>query len=206
MSLELHTSAVTELADVVLPVAPDAQRSGSYLNWEGRRREFGPALDATGVLPDCRVLDTLAVEMDVDLFTQTPAAAAGDMARLGTRAGLSSPGPVVAPAEPLRPVVVGQAVLATWRQLLDGRRSASTSPRWPARPARRSCGALATAQRLGLTAGAPATVRTERGAITVPLVIADLPDGVVWLPANSPGSRVRDTLGAGHGDLVGVSA
>jgi NADH-quinone oxidoreductase subunit G len=40
----------------------------------------------------------------------------------------------------------------------------------------------------------------------VSLVIADLPDGVVWLPANSPGSRVRDTLGAGHGDLVGVSA
>ena len=32
-----------------------------------------------GVLPDCRVLDTLAVEMDVDLFTQTPAAAAGEL-------------------------------------------------------------------------------------------------------------------------------
>ena len=207
VSLELHTSAVTELADVVLPVAPDAQRSGSYVNWEGRRREFGPALDATGVLPDCRVLDTLAVEMDVDLFTQTPAAAAGDMARLGTRAGLSSPGPVVAPAEPLRPVVVGQAVLATWRQLLDESSLAVDEPALAgtARPPQLRCN-LATAQRLGLTAGAPATVRTERGAITVPLVIADLPDGVVWLPANSPGSRVRDTLGAGHGDLVGVSA
>ena len=58
----------------------------------------------------------------------------------------------------------------------------------------------------GLTAGEPATVRTERGAITLPVVIADLPDGVVWLPANSPGSQVRGTLGAGHGDLVGVSA
>ena len=77
VSLELQHSAVTELADVVLPVAPDAQRAGSYLNWEGRLREFGPALDASGVLPDCRVLDTLAVEMDVDMFTQTPAAAAG---------------------------------------------------------------------------------------------------------------------------------
>jgi NADH-quinone oxidoreductase subunit G len=49
-------------------------------------------------------------------------------------------------------------------------------------------------------------VRTERGSITLPVVIADLPDGVVWLPANSAGSRVRDALGAGHGDLVGVSA
>ena len=113
------------------------------MNWEGRRREFGPALDATGVLPDCRVLDTLAVEMDVDLFTQTPAAAAGELARLG-RVHAASPRRArrCAPAEPLRPVVFGQAVLATWRQLLDefvaGRRRARAGRHGPAR---RSCGA-----------------------------------------------------------------
>src|SRR4029079_12467439 len=81
VSLEMLRSPVTDLADVVLPVAPDAQRAGNYHNWEGRSRSFGAALDASGVLPDCRVLDTLAVEMDVDLFTQTPAAAAGEFAR-----------------------------------------------------------------------------------------------------------------------------
>jgi NADH-quinone oxidoreductase subunit G len=207
VSLELHTSAVTELADVLLPVAPDAQRSGSYLNWEGRRGRFGPALDASGVLPDCRVLDTLAVEMDVDLFTQTPAAAAAELERLGRHVGVAPGGPSVEPAEPLRPKVVGQAVLATWRQLLDESSLSVDEPALAgtARPAHVRCN-LATAQRLGLTAGAPATVRTERGSITLPLVIADLPDGVVWLPANSPGSRVRATLGVGHGDLVGVSA
>jgi NADH-quinone oxidoreductase subunit G len=85
VSLELHRSAVTELADVVLPVAPDVNRAGSYLNWEGRRREFGVTLDAPGMLPDCRVLDTLAVEMDVDLFTQTAAAAAAELLRLPRR-------------------------------------------------------------------------------------------------------------------------
>jgi NADH-quinone oxidoreductase subunit G len=213
VSLEMHTSAVTELADVVLPVAPDAQRAGSYLDWEGRRRAFGPALDTSGVLPDCRVLDTLAVEMDADLFTQTPAAAAGELSRLG---GSRSPGggghvapaaaPAVAPAEPLRPAF-GQAVLATWRQLVDDASLAVDEPALAgtARPAYLRCNA-ATAERLGLAAGRPGTVRTERGAVTLPVVIADLPDGVVWLPANSPGSHVRATLGAGHGDLVGVSA
>ena len=56
--------------------------------------------------PDCRVLDTLAVEMDVDLFTQTPAAAAGELARLGTRARRRSGRAAGrAPAEPLRPGV-----------------------------------------------------------------------------------------------------
>jgi NADH-quinone oxidoreductase subunit G len=205
VSLELHESAVTELADVVLPVAPDAQRAGSYLNWEGRRTAFGPALDASGVLPDCRVLDTLAVEMDVDLFTQTPAAAAGELARLGGFVGTAAP-PTVPAVEPLRPAF-GQAVLATWRQLIDESSLTVDEPALAgtARPAYVRCNP-ATADRLGLTAGEPATVRTERGSITLPVVIADLPDGVVWLPANSAGSRVRATLGAGHGDLVGVTA
>ncbi|WP_214364692.1 NADH-quinone oxidoreductase subunit G [Pseudonocardia sp. H11422] len=206
LSLELHTSAVTELADVVLPVAPDAQRAGSYLNWEGRRREFGVTLDASGVLPDCRVLDTLAVEMDADLFTQTPAAAAAELARLGGYGGAAPPGPSVAPGE-ARPPAYGQAVLATWRQLVDASTLAADEPALAgtARPAFVRVNA-ATAERLGLTEGVPATVRTERGAITLPVALADLPDGVVWLPTNSEGCRVRATLGAGHGDLVGVTA
>jgi NADH-quinone oxidoreductase subunit G len=205
VSLELHASAVTELADVVLPVAPDAQRSGSYRNWEGRVRQFGPALDASGVLPDCRVLDTLAVEMDVDLFTQTPAAAAGELARLGPRARAAPSAPSVPAVAPLRPAF-GQAVLATWRQLVDHSTLAVDEPALAgtARPAFARLNA-ATAERLGLVEGGPATVRTERGAITLPVALADLPDGVVWLPGTSAGSRVRAILGAGHGDLVGVT-
>ncbi|GAA1286304.1 NADH-quinone oxidoreductase subunit G [Pseudonocardia aurantiaca] len=206
VSLELHASAVTELADVVLPVAPDAQRAGSYVNWEGRLREFGPALDASGVLPDCRVLDTLAVEMDVDLFTQTPAAAAGELDRLGLRAGAAPAAPTVPAVEPLRPGF-GQAVLATWRQLVDDASLAVDEPALAgtARPAYVRINA-ATATVLGLTEGESATVRTASGAITLPVALADLPDGVVWLPGKSGDSRVRAVLGAGHGDLVGVTA
>jgi NADH-quinone oxidoreductase subunit G len=206
VSLELHTSPVTELADVVLPVAPDAQRAGSYVNWEGRRRPFGPALDATGVLPDCRVLDTLAVEMDVDLFTQTPAAAAGELARLGTWSGPPAPA-LLTPAGDVPRPGYGQAVLATWRQLVDDSTLAVDEPALAgtARPAYLRVNA-ATAERLGLIEGAPGTVRTERGEVTLPVALTDLPDGVVWLPTRSGESQVRARLGAGHGDLVGVSA
>jgi NADH-quinone oxidoreductase subunit G len=206
VSLEVLRSAVTDLADVVLPVAPDAQRSGSYLNWEGRRRAFGPALDASGVLPDCRVLDTLAVEMDADLFTQTPAAAAGELERLGARTSAAPSAPTVPVGEPLRPGF-GQAVLATWRQLIDDASLAVDEPAL-AGTARRAYLRLngATAERLGVTEGEPATVSTDRGAVTLPVALADLPDGVVWLPGNSGDSRVRAVLGAGHGDLVGVKA
>jgi NADH-quinone oxidoreductase subunit G len=218
VSLELHESAVTELADVVLPVAPDVNREGSYLNWEGRRRGFGLTLREPGMLADCRVLDTLAVEMDVDLFTQTPAAAAAELARVGlvgatrpstpitavdgsTANGSAANGHTVAtPAD-------GQAVLATWRQLLDISSLAVDEPHLAgtARAPEARVNA-ATAARLGLTQGGAAVVATEQGAISLPVQLADLPDGVVWLPANSPGSRVRATLGAGHGDLVTVTA
>ena len=160
VSLELHTSAVTELADVVLPVAPDAQRSGSYLNWEGRRAGFGPALDASGVLPDCRVLDTLAVEMDVDLFTQTPAAAA-------ERAGAARPArrrratrPVgrarrAAAAGVLRPGGAGDVAPAA-RRVVAGRRRARTGRHGPA-------GAAALQPRHGPAPG-PDGGRTGDGA------------------------------------------
>ena len=62
----------------------------------------------------------------------------------------------------------------------------------------------ATAAEAGTAEGGKVTVVTERGAITVPVQIADMPDRVVWLPANSPGCAVRRELGAGHGGLVTV--
>jgi NADH-quinone oxidoreductase subunit G len=152
------------------------------------------------------VLDTLAVEMDVDLFTQTPAAAAGELGRLGRWAGPAPAAPKLPAGEPLRPAY-GQAVLASWRQLLDHSTLTIDEPALAgtARPAYVRLNA-ATAERLGVTEGNPATVRTDRGEITLPVALADLPDGVVWLPGNSGDSRVRTVLGVGHGDLVGVTA
>ena len=40
VSLELRHSAVTERADVVFPIAPAAEKAGTYMNWEGRQRSF----------------------------------------------------------------------------------------------------------------------------------------------------------------------
>ena len=44
VSLEIATSAVTERANVVLPVAAITEKSGSFLNWEGRPRSFDAAV------------------------------------------------------------------------------------------------------------------------------------------------------------------
>jgi NADH-quinone oxidoreductase subunit G len=200
VSLELRPSLVTERADVVLPIAPSVEKSGSYLNWEGRRRDFDVTLEGTGALSDCRVLDTLAVEMDADIFTQTPAAASADFARLRQRSVPGAGAPQGHSTD--RPKVgAGQAVLATWRQLLDNGSLQVDEPHLAgtARPA--------VARLSALTANGyqSVTVSTDRGSITLPVEVADLPDGVVWLPANSAGSNVHATLGAGHGAVVSIS-
>ena len=62
VSLELRRSPVTELADIVLPVASVMEKAGTFYDWEGRPRLFEQALD-TPALPDLRVLDLIAGEM-----------------------------------------------------------------------------------------------------------------------------------------------
>jgi NADH-quinone oxidoreductase subunit G len=62
------------------------------------------------------------------------------------------------------------------------------------------------AEQLGVAEGDAVTVGTERGALTLPAAITDLPDGVVWLPTNSPGATVRRTLGVTAGAVVKVSS
>ncbi|MDQ6936725.1 MAG: NADH-quinone oxidoreductase subunit G, partial [Actinomycetota bacterium] len=81
VSLELRRSAVTERADVVLPVAPPAEKNGRYVTWEGRRRPFDATFTSTGALSDARVLNSLADEMDVRLGLRDAAAARAEIAR-----------------------------------------------------------------------------------------------------------------------------
>jgi NADH-quinone oxidoreductase subunit G len=211
VSLEMRPSAVTRAADVVLPIASALEKAGSYLDWEGRRRQFGTTISsglghasARATMPDCRVLDSLAVEMDVDLFTQTPAAAWGGFAALGSYRGPTWQSPDVA-AAPIPEVGEGKALLATWRQLLDNGSMQDGEPHLAgtARPAVALMSA-ATATELGVHIGGRVTVSTQRGSVTLPAADADLPPGVVWVPGNSGPATVRSSLGAGHGTVVTV--
>jgi NADH-quinone oxidoreductase subunit G len=203
VSLELRRSAVTERADVVFPIAPAAEKSGTYVNWEGRHRSFPAALPAAAT-PDLRVLDTLADEMGIDLGLPTVEAARAELHALGSWDGTHPAAPNVAAAEVPKPAA-GQAVLAGWRMLLDAGRLQDGEPhlagtaRTPV--VRLSAG---TADAIGAADGDQVTVSTARGAITLPLTITEMPDDVVWLPLNSPGSAVHRSLGVTAGAVVQV--
>jgi len=209
VSLEVRPSPVTDRADVVLPVAVVAEKAGTFVNWEGRPGSFGPALEVPGVRSDLYVLGRLADEMDIHLGLPDAAAARRELGALGTWPGPRPEGPAEAghtgygrggrPPEPGH----GEAVLATWHQLLDTGRLQDGEPylAGTARPvvARMSA---ATAAEAGTADGGRVTVATDRGSVTVPVQTTAMPDRVVWLPTHSLGCEVRSELGAGHGTLV----
>ena len=247
VSLELRVSAVTDRADVVLPVAAVAEKAGTFVNWEGRPGSFRPALAVPEVRTDLQVLGALADEMDVHLGLPDPAAARRELNTLvpditsafpdlpsaiphgsgggsAEAAGMSRSAeaaemPAATAGSPARavgggapgdeaprsggPGVTPRVILATWHNLLDAGRMQDGEPNLAgtARVAVAKMSA-ATAEQAGAEDGGKVTVATDRGAVTVPVEVADMPDRVVWLPTNSAGCAVRATLGAGHGSLV----
>ncbi len=206
LSLELRESAVTQRADVVLPVAPAVEKGGTYLDWEGRVRAFDPTLRNPGALPDLRVLHGIAEEMGADIHTPDIASVRAEVRALGVWQGTRPPAPQVAAAAP-RTAGAGEALLATWRLLLDEGRLQDGEPYLAGtRRAPRVHLSAATAAQVGAAEGQPVTVSTDTGSVTLPLVVADLPDGVVWLPAFSPGSHVHRDLEARSGEVVRITA
>ena len=204
LSLEVRQSFVTDRADVVLPVAPVVEKSGSFLDWEGRVRPFETTLLESAAMGDLRVLDALAAQMGRRLGLPHPEAAREELRRLGAHKGPRPPAPAVRPARAHTPKR-GQAVLASWNLLLDDGTLQDGEPflAGTRRPAAAMLSAASAAE-LGLASGAPVRIKGPAGEVQLPLQIADLPDRVVWVPAKSPGCHLHDALGALPGSLVDV--
>ncbi|HEY5857229.1 MAG TPA: NADH-quinone oxidoreductase subunit G [Aldersonia sp.] len=204
VSLDLRRSDVTDRADVVFPVAPVAEKAGTFLTWEGRPRGFAAALRDTGALPDLRVLDMLARELGLRLGVGDAASARAELDALGSRPADAPDPDVRAGATPT--AEPGEAVLASWRMLLDGGRMQDGEPHLAgtahAPVVRLSAG---TATEIGATDGDPVTVRTDRGALTLPLVVTEMPDRVVWAPLAAPGRAVYPHLATTAGSIVRIA-
>ena len=210
VALELRSSEITDRADVVFPVATAMEKAGTFLTWEGRAREFDAALADPTVrrqsapLADHRVLHAIAEEMGVRLGLPDIASARRELANLGTWDGPPATGPDTMP-EPVPDRTPGTAVLAGWRMLLDrgrlqdGEANLAGTARPPVLRLSHD-----TAAAIGAATGDPVHVSTDHGHLTLPLVVTEMPDRVVWLPLNSPGSAVYEHLAVTPGRLVRI--
>jgi NADH-quinone oxidoreductase subunit G len=200
VSLEQRPTAVTALADVVFPVASVAEKSGAFVDWEGRQRPFGQALQSSTALTDARVLAMIADAMDVLLGRQDVAALREEMSRL------SAPAAVRVDAPNINAHNAEGITLNTWPQLLDEGTMQSGEP-FLAATARVPMARMsaATAAKVGVVDGQMAVVTTDQGALALQVEVVDAADDTVWLPTNSANSHVRSALAAAHGDSVRIS-
>ncbi|MDK7185283.1 NADH-quinone oxidoreductase subunit G [Winkia sp. UMB6473-AN360BR] len=201
VSLEVLQTPVTQIADVVLPVAPVAEKAGTFINWEGRLRPFGQAL-STPAMSDREVLDQLATELERPIAFASLRDVHAEANQLMNWEGKRALRPHQAPAALAAPGA-GQAVLATHKPLLDHGVLLTGNPAL-AGSARRSV--VWVPKSFGIAEGARVDISTEAGTITLPAHVCDMVDRVVWLPQCSDRSHVYETLGVGSGAVVSVTA
>jgi NADH-quinone oxidoreductase subunit G len=201
VSLELRETDVTRAADVVLPVAPVNDKAGMFVTWEGRPRPFDAVFRNPASLPDLRILAGIAEEYGVPLGFRTPLEARAEMEEFGPwdgdRAELATP-----PAPRDRKVLKTKLALATWKLMLDNGSMQDGDDNLRA-TARRPVARITRETHEMLRGVDEVTLTGDRGSVTLPVEVADLPEGVVWVPANSFGNGVLADLSS-PGGMVSV--
>ena len=204
VSLEIAPSAVTDVADVVLPVAAITEKSGSFLNWEGRARAFDEAVIDSQNRSDVRILSMIADAMGESIMLGTVTAAAREFNQLGKWDGSRVELAPVA-AGSAKSVSGNEALLTSWRRLLD--MGALQKGEDNLAGTRRPTVAVISAKRatsLGVNSGEQLRISNSHGSITIPAQIEDIHDDAIWIPRNSFASQTLISLDAVHGDVVTV--
>ena len=204
VSLEIAPSEVTLRADVVLPVAAITEKSGSFLNWEGRARVFDCAVGDSLNRSDLRILSMIAQEMGHSLNLGTVTAASKEIATLGSWKGERTSMSAVKTTE--SPILSNnQLILNSWRRLLD-LGTLQKGEENLAGTARQTVAVISPrrALKLDVIDGDMLKISNSNGEITLTALVEDIHDDAIWAPRNSLGSQLLVNLDAAHGDVVTV--
>jgi len=204
VSLEIRESDITDIAQVVLPVAAVVEKSGSFLDWQGKIRNFEAAVDSLN-RSDVRILSMLADVMGKSINLLSVNAAAKELAALGNWDGAKPSMKSTATGSEIK-VGADEAVLTSWRNLLD-KGSLQEGEDNLAGTARAATVVISQnrANSLSIKSGDLVRVSNTYGAITLPCTVADIDDARVWLPRNSASSQLIKVLGTVGNSVVKVS-
>ena len=204
VSLEIAPSSVTERANVVLPVAAITEKSGSFLNWEGRARSFDAAVSDSLNRSDLRILSMIAEEMGISLNLGTVTAAIKEIASIGKWDGARvSFNKVSVSSQPA--LNANQALITSWRRLLDLGTLQQGEDNL-AGTARQTVAVISPkrAEAIGVVDGDLLKISTNQGSVTLSTLVENIHDDAVWAPRNSRGSQLLVNLGVAHGAVVTV--
>ena len=204
ISIEARASAVTERADVVLPISLIEERPGTFVNWEGRHRGFDAVFAKPSSMSDLRVLAALADGLGAPLELRTAAQARAELEELGAWSGPRAAAPAIGAGAPALPGG-GEVVLASWRMHLDHSSAVADAP-YLLDTARPPVAVLSPQTAAAAGVDGHVTVSNDHGSITLPVQLAEeMVPGVVWLPARPRGHDVATHLAAAAGDPVTIS-
>ena len=205
VSLEITHSAVTAVADVVLPVAAVIEKSGSFQDWQGSARAFDKAIADSLSRSDVRILSMLADEMGTPINLPTVAATAREISALGKWDGSAVK---FESAASVKDSATGDKLnLTSWRLLLDlgtlqdGEANLAGTARTASAHISNS-----RALKLGVKVGELISISTDFGSLELPVEISEMSDNEIWVPRNSIGSQVIASLGFVSGQVTVVKA
>ena len=196
VSLEISNSSVTAIADVVLPVAAVAEKSGSYLDWRGSARHFDKAMEDVDLRSDVRILSMVADALGKPINLPTVTATRTEIESLGIWDGAQS----AFTPRALASAPSDEMTLVSWRFLLDlgALQQGEANLAGTAKQARAHISA-ATAAKLAVSEEDHLIISSEYGSIELPVSIREIADSLVWVPRNSEGSQVIPSLGFARG-------
>jgi NADH-quinone oxidoreductase subunit G len=205
VSLEIRQSDITEIASVVLPVATVVEKSGSFMDWQGKVRKFEAAVEQSLNRSDVRILSILADEIGKPINLPTVKSARAELESLGAWDSANPSMKSVAGTE-VKSLSNDEAILTSWRNLLD-KGSLQDGEENLAGTARASVAVISKsrANNLGVRESDLVRVSNSYGAVTLPCVIGDIDDSSIWLPRNSINSQLIRNLGVVGNSVVKVA-
>ena len=205
VSLEIRQSDITDIASVVLPVAAVVEKSGSFMDWQGKARNFEAAVEQSLNRSDVRILSMLADEIGKPINLATVKSARNEFESIGNWDGSKNSMKPVAASSVIN-ASGDEAVLNSWRNLLD-KGSMQDGEDNLAGTARKSVVVISPARAKSLSVSENDLVRVSNdyGAITLPCSINEIEDSSVWLPRNSQSSQLIRNLGTVSNSIVKVA-
>jgi NADH-quinone oxidoreductase subunit G len=217
--VDISSEAMAIFANAMLPAAAYLEKDGHYSDWEGRVQRLRPVRAAPGLArSEWEIFQELSEAMGKDMGFRSVDALREEMRRLTgdraievgvARAGQPPPSPSPRDVAPSPSAQEGSLILFTYPLLVgDGAMLVGADRLKQALQDEAFVEVHPTdADRLGLTDGAAAVVRTERGEATLPVrVSGGVAPGCVFVPFDQPGLAANTLLSGRHFAAVSVTA